>query len=109
MTMFIESEQLSLSTFLTVITGKIFKILPLREDDNEYVHEYLDSLRIEMTGAIETFPELHENYDFISLVNTINYLIGNDFDVPTCKREVFKMLKVVNRLQVNVGGEDEDA
>lgn len=105
---YIESELLSLSTFFEFITGKIFKILPLREDENESIYEYLDSLRIEMTGAIETFPELHDNYEFMTLVNTINYLIGNEFDISTCKREVFKMLKTVNLLQMKAGG-DKDA
>ena len=108
MSLFIESELLSLSAFFEFITGKIFKILPLREDENESIYEYLDSLRIEMTGAINTFPKLHNSYEFMTLVNTINYLIGNEFDVPTCKREVFKMLKTVNLLQLKAGG-DEDA
>lgn len=48
-----------------------------------------------------TFEELANNMDFITVVNIINYLNNNEVSEEVCKREVFKALRLLNR----IGGE----
>ena len=92
--------------FLDSLEGRIFKILPLYEQkmrgEESYVEVCLDSLRIELTGAISTFEELGENPDYISILNTVNYLAENDVTTVVCKREVFKMLDRLKRIRAEV-------
>ena len=98
---------MSLTLFLNSLTGKIFKILPLKEknDDGYAVHleDYLDSLLIEIVGACDTFQELENSTEFLAVVNTMQYISQNDVSVKVCKREVFKMIGLVNKINAQGG------
>ena len=50
-----------ISKFLNGLVGAIYKILPLKEDENSYLSDYLDSLVVQLKGALETYPELASN------------------------------------------------
>jgi len=101
---YIESSLLSIDTFLEATTGKIYKLLPLRENKDPFFFEHLDSLRIELMGAIRSFPSLRDDFDFLRIVNTINYFLEYDISVDVCRREVFKMLSILNG-KLNKGGD----
>ncbi len=88
-----------MKTFLLSLTNKIYKILPLKEEQNEGLSAHIDSLRIELTGAYYTFEVLRTSRPYIEVVNTINYMAYHAFSVTTCRREVFKMLRLVQQLQ----------
>lgn len=98
---------MSLTLFLNSLTGKIFKILPLKEksDDGIAVHfeEYVESLLIEIVGACETFSELGDSAEFLTVVNTMQYISQNDVSVKVCKREVFKMIGLINKISKRGG------
>jgi hypothetical protein len=90
--------------YLDFLIGKLFKILPLREIESDSLPEYLDSLWIEMSGAYFTFPELQSNIEYISILNIIGYLTTHKVSVKQCKREVFKMIRLCEKLQHQTGG-----
>lgn len=95
------------SVYMEHLIGKIFKILPLKEEvlAEDFV-SYCDSLWIEMSGAIKTFPELENDPRYISLLNIIGYLTMNRVDLPRCRREVFQAIDIVKKIQ-NGGEVDE--
>lgn len=98
-----------LKAYLQSLTGRIFKILPMREQqeqgDNLYLDLYLESLSLEMHGACETFPCLRECPDYIMLLNTVNGLRA-DIPLPFLKREVFKMLSAIDEIRDEYGGDE---
>ncbi|MFA6728938.1 MAG: hypothetical protein WCS17_12115 [Prevotella sp.] len=98
---------MSLTLFLNSLTGKIFKILPLKEknDDGYAVHleDYLESLLIEIIGACGTFSDLGSSVEFLTVINTMQYISQNDVSVKVCKREVFKMIDLVNKINKKGG------
>ena len=101
---------MSLYCYLTDLTRRIFKILPMREDEFNgtymYLDVYLESLSIEMAGATSTFPSLSTDSDYIAVLNTINGLMCDSYDVAQTKREVFKALNLIRRISDRLGGED---
>lgn len=64
-----------------------------------YLSEYVNSIIIEMIGACDTFQSLKCNSDYISVINTTQYLSKHIVSLKDCKREVFKMLKLLNRIE----------
>ena len=98
-----------LKAYLQSLTGRIFKILPMREQqeqgDNLYLDLYLESLSLEMHGACETFPCLRACPDYIMLLNTVNGLYA-DTPLPFLKREVFKMLSAIDEIRDEYGGDE---
>lgn len=86
--------------FLDGLVGKIYKILPLKEEDNFYLSDYLDSLLIQLSGAFDMYPMLSKNDDYISIVNTVYYFSKNRFTQKQCKREVFRCIDIIEKLKV---------
>ena len=101
---------MSLYCYLTDLTRRIFKILPMREDEFKgtyvYLDVYLESLSVEMSGATSTFPALSSDSDYIAVLNTVNGLMCDSYDVTQTKREVFKALNLIRRIIDRFGGED---
>lgn len=85
--------------YLSVLISKLFKILPLRENNSDTLHEYLQSLQIEIIGSLDIIDNLHNEAKVVSIINTIQYFIDNDFGVDVCKREVFKCINIVKKIQ----------
>ena len=84
--------------FLKKIKNDIFKILPLKEESNSGLSDYIDSVSVQLNGAIHTYPFLSEDTDYLTVINVINYLKNNDFSTKQCKREVFKCLDVLTKI-----------
>ena len=47
--------------FLTSMIGSIFKILPLYDENNVGLQSHIDSVAIQLIGAMDTFQELRTN------------------------------------------------
>ena len=60
--------------FLTSMIGSIFKILPLYDENNVGLQSHIDSVAIQLIGAMDTFQELRTNQKYISVIN-LNHLI----------------------------------
>ena len=70
---------MTLTTFISSLSKKIYKVLPLFEDarcgQQVHLNEYIDSLLIELRGALDTFPEINESEMYISIINTMYYFV----------------------------------
>jgi len=90
--------------YLSVLISKLFKILPLKENNSDTLHEYLQSLQIEMFGAINVIDNVQFNRaKVLSIINIIQFFIDNDYDVVVCKREVFKCIDIIKKIEKSLG------
>lgn len=64
--------------YVRSLVGRVFKLLPMREQVDQGIDLFLDTyiadLSDEISGACVTFPELYDLPEFISAVNSLNYL-----------------------------------
>ena len=102
-----------LYVFIHGLTGRIFKMLPLREESDNgeavYLDEYMHSLARDVIGAMTTFPELINYPEYITVVNTIQYLNSESSDFQTFRKEVFHMLEILNGIdrKLKFGGDSD--
>ena len=88
------------NTYFYSLVGRIFKILPLREEgDTDAFRAYVDALWMEMSGALKLFPELWNNSKYVSVLNIIGYLSMNEVDVAKCRRELFQAINLIQQVQ----------
>lgn len=85
--------------YLEHLTGKVFKILPLKEENCSTLKDYLDGLVVEMSGVYSVCDNLVNNPKFLGAIGSIAYLRDNEFDKTLCKREVFKVLSVIGKIK----------
>lgn len=99
---------MSVSVYIHNVTNRVFKLLALREKElcgiDAYFADYIESLSIDLVGALETFPDLRTDNNYIIVTNIINFLKGNEVSYKTLKREVFKALRLLNAIEAKYGG-----
>lgn len=87
------------NNYLKYLVNKMFKVLPMKEHEVKSLNSYLRSLQIELIGSTELIETLKNDPQFLSLMNTIQFFIDNEFNNQTCKREVFKCIHILEDLQ----------
>lgn len=95
--------------YLKLLTDKIYKILPLFEEENEGLFSYVQSLIYELNGTLWAIEELQKNAEYISLIATLESLsndsIAFDNDHYIIKREVFKCIDIVKKMRNSESGD----
>ena len=91
------------STYVNIITGRVFKILPLYEaslnGEDMCIGEYIDSLVGELLGSCKTFPKLSNSAEYYAVINTLQHMSDGVGTLDECRREVMKMCKLLNQLE----------
>lgn len=86
--------------FFDYMVGQFFKILPMKEDEIETLPVYMRSMQIELLGCKGLIDTLYNNALYVSLLSILQYLIDDpNCDVSEVKREVFKAIKICNKLK----------
>lgn len=81
------------------LIGKVFKVLPMKEQNNVDLQKYLESLQREIVGNMTLISDLKCDGYFITLLNKIQFLISNDCENPVCKSTVFECIDLVNKIK----------
>ena len=96
-----------ITDFLYTLHSKTFKILPLYETSSaEDYMIYVNNLKIELAGAMLTFPQLKYNNHYIDILNIINYLSQNIVDHETCKRQGIKCRDLIKKIEAEAEEND---
>lgn len=93
-----ELDERAFQNYFQYMIGKIYKILPMKEEGCKTLTTYLESLKVEMIGSYGLYRQLIEEPQFMSALNIIEYLIDNECDIATCKREVFKAIRHIENI-----------
>lgn len=90
-------------SYLETLKNRLFKIIPLFEENNEGIYKYIDSLLFELGGMIYVVKELKNNSMFLSLIATLESLLdeslAGEYNISLVRREVFRCLNIVEKLQ----------
>lgn len=109
MTKFTEREY---KLYLSNLIDSVFKILPLYEDKNEFLDEYVESLlQFNLSNARELTEDFEVSW-YIETVTTLTNLKENlknnsDLTHKKVKREVFKLTNLINKELEELGDTNE--
>lgn len=86
--------------YLSSLKGKVYKILPMKEEDDKGLKTYINSLCVELEGSVgvSTLPVTSESTEYIRVICVIKWLKENDFTVNVCRREIFKCLNIIETM-----------
>lgn len=87
-----------LDNYLSGLVNKFFKILPMKEDNEPSVNEYMSSLQVELIGSKNIVKSLGDDAMYMTIISILQYLIDEDCDIRVVKREVFKAISCINKL-----------
>lgn len=93
-------EENLLRNYFKNLVNQFFKILPMRENDEDSLNTYMQSLQIELLGCKDLIPEIKENSHYLTLLSILQYLIEHpDCSLPIVKREIFRAISICNKLK----------
>lgn len=99
----IERDSTLFNNYLEVSKSRIFKILPLLEEENEGVYRYVDSLLFELYGLQYVINGVKESYNYLSLLcaleSILDEIIVQERDLKFIRSEVFRLLGTVEKIQ----------
>lgn len=102
----ISLDDAAVSGYFAALINRIFKILPIREREEDTLTTYLDSLMLELMGCESLLPDLSSDGEFVSVLSTVRYLRDNpSLPVSTVKREVFRTISSCKKMEVRYGEE----
>lgn len=88
-----------LENYLCNLVNLFFKILPIRENGEQTLGIYMESLQAELLGCAGLVISLQGDPLFVTLVSILQYLIDHPESSPSVfKREVFKAISVCKKL-----------
>lgn len=97
------SERL-LNNYFNALVDSFFKILPIRENEEETLTTYMHSLQLELIGNKRLIKLLNNDARFLRLIAILQFLIDYpETPVPEVKREVFKAIRICNQLKAQYG------
>ena len=90
----------TLNNYFQYLVDHFFKILPMKEQGEDSVIVYMQSLQFEMLGFSKLFVETNYNASVITLLSILQRLIDNpDCGIPVVRREVFHAIDICNKLK----------
>lgn len=88
-----------LKNYLDTLVNNFFKILPIKENEESTLGEYMKSLQLELVGCNSLFENTNYDSALLSLISILQYLIEHDCDVVVVRREVFKAISICKKLK----------
>lgn len=84
--------------YLNFLIGRVYKILPISEDEPVTLKSYLDSLVLELLGSKDLILKLKKDASFLSLIATLQSLSENQYEHKVIRSEVFKCIDIIKKL-----------
>ena len=85
-----------LNAYLTKLIGRLFKIIPMNEEEIATLESYVDSLIREMLGNSKVFY----GEELLSVCGTLNGI--NYSDHKSLKSDVFKVIGTITKIRERV-------
>ena len=105
-TVTVDSYEISdelIQNYFKSLVNQFFKILPMRENNEPSLQEYMNSLMIELVGIRDLIEAIGNDPLYLRLIALLEYLINHpECSVRITKREVFKAISICNKLSSTV-------
>lgn len=86
------------------LVNMFYKILPMKENKEDTLQVYMESLMFELVGARSVMYALRNDSLFLSLISILQSMIDQpDCEVEVVKREVFHAISICNKLKDRYG------
>ena len=81
------------------LTGRIFKIIPIKEEGEFDVQPYIESLLRELLGARSLVEAIGHDERFMQIISIMNYLLENpNTETKVLKSEIFHILNILKKI-----------
>lgn len=89
--------------YLEVLKNRVFKILPLFEEQNEGLFHYINSLLFELYGLQYCITGIKDSSNYLSILATLeailDEIIVKEKDIKFIRSEIFRLIGLIEKIQ----------
>lgn len=90
----------ALYNYLTALIDRLFKILPLREEEDPTTDSYLSGLITELLGFSGLIRSVNCDASYVAILSSLQYLLDNpEVPIKTVKKIVFDSITLCYSLR----------
>jgi hypothetical protein len=100
----IKVDEVVLYNYFGALIGRFFKILPMRENGEESLPVYIESLRDELLGCSSVMKAIEFDPSLLTLVCILQFMLDTpDAELSVVKRETFRAISICTKLKHRFG------
>ena len=80
------------ANYFQFLVGRVWKILPMSEENNKHLKGYMESLQRELIGNMNLVEDLKYDGYFITLLNKIEFLISEEYNHEVMRKKYLNVL-----------------
>ncbi|WP_437132666.1 hypothetical protein [Bacillus atrophaeus] len=88
--------------YFNFLKSRIFKIIPLLEEENKGISNYISSLLFELYGVQHSIDSVKDSSDYVSILSTLESIQINissdDYNFQIVRKELFKTLTTIEKM-----------
>ena len=89
-----------LANYFDSLVDRFFKIIPIREEEDETLPVYMQSLQMELIGCRDFIPSLGTDASYLTLLSILQYLVEHpECEFRVVRREAFRAIRVCKQLK----------
>lgn len=89
-----------LKNYFKKLVNSFFKILPMKENQEDSLDKYLRSLQRELIGCQSLITAIQEDSLYLTLLAILQYIIDHpDCSTKEVRRDVFRAISICNQLE----------
>lgn len=82
-----------ITNYMSALIGRVYKILPLWEEQSDTVGKYIHSLQLELLGLKNLSKDVSTDPTLLSVISTLQYFLDHpETGTDVVKREVFRSI-----------------
>lgn len=97
-----------LINYIKYLIDKLFSVLYTYENSRDTLSSHIESIIIELRGNKELISKIKYDPKFVTLISTLVFLSENNCEHKTVKKEVFKCIDIVEKLNKQYFNETEE-
>lgn len=90
-------EEITLEENLSRICGQIFKLLPMKEENKDWIKP-LETVTLELAGMAELLPDQNELFSLVCKLEGLRAK-GEEIDFMFFRRTIFELCGMVNEIK----------
>lgn len=99
----VQIDSVYLQNYFESLVNKFFKILPMREENEKSLNEYLKSFQRELIGCGEFITAVKDDGTYLEMLCILQFFLNNvensDCDIKDIRREVFHAISLCNKMR----------
>jgi hypothetical protein len=96
-----------LTAYVNGMVSKVFKMLPMKQNETKTLTDYMESTLREFVGQKELVNILRDNEEFLAIIGTLESLLYQD-DFKKFRSDIFKIINLIQRLKIILGGDENE-